>query len=288
LEFEGSSEFYKKLTEAKKAILHCRPDSVALAEAIRRLDQTYEEYRNSSELVTALLANAVIIHRQDVVASRTMSRNGSEIIPEEAKLVVSCRGGVFHTGGVGGVIGTLRSAARKNKIEQVFLCENRPSLEGTLLIAHELNKNKIPTTLIPDHAAASLMPRQSCDMVLIEGIKVAANGDLVAGPGTYELAIAAYFHSIPVYATVFSSEIDLTTPNGEAYPQEDGNPASVLYVAGNNLLDETVSAWTPSYDMLPQYLLTGLITDRGLIFPPYEETIPELLSKNEDKPVVFL
>lgn len=288
LEYEGSPEFYKKLMEAKMAILNCRPDCAALAAAIKRLDQTYEEYRNSSELVTALLANAVIIHRQDVIACRTMNRNGRDIIPEEAKLVVSCRGGIFHTGSFGGVIGTIRSAAMKNKIVQVFLCENRPGLEGTLQIAHELSKNKIPTTVIPDHAAASLMPHRSCDMVLIEGIKAAANGDLLAGPGTYELAIAAYFHSIPVYATVFSSSIDPNTLSGEAYPKEDGDPASVSHFAGINLLPEGVSTWTPSYDVLPQYLLTGLITDRGLIFSPFDETIPELLTKSAEKPVVIL
>lgn len=288
LEYENSPEFYKNLMEAKKAILNCRPDSAALTAAIKRLDQAYEEYRNSPELITALLANAVIIHRQDVIACRTMSRNGREVIPEEAKLVVSCRGGVFHTGSFGGVIGVLRSATMKNKLSQVFLCENRPGLEGTLQIAHELSKNKIPTTVIPDHAAASLMPRRSCDLVLIEGLKAAANGDLLAGPGTYELAIAAYFHSIPVYATLFTSTFDASIPNGEAYPHKNGDPASVSHFTGSNILPDGVSAWTPDYDILPQYLLTGLITDRGLVFPPYEETLPEVFSKPSDKSVLFL
>lgn len=288
LEYEGSPEFYKKLTEAKMAILNSRPDSNALSNAIKRLDKTYEEYRNSPELVTALLATAVIIHRQDVIACRAMNRNGRDVIPEEAKLVVSCRDGVFHTGSFGGVIGTLRSAALKNKIGEVFLCENRPGLEGTRQIAHELLKHKIPTTVIPDHAAASLMPRRSCDTVLIEGIKLAANGDLIAGPGTYELAIAAYFHSIPVYATVYTSSIDCLLKNGEAYPQENGDSESVSYFAGSRILPEGVSAWTPSFDIVPHYLLTGFITDRGLIFPPYEETILEIFSKAEDKPVLFL
>jgi methylthioribose-1-phosphate isomerase len=288
LEYEGSPEFYKNLMEAKGAIQNSRPDCAALSAAIKRLDKTYEEYRNSSELVTALLATAVIIHRQNVVACRAMCRYGRDIIPEEAKLVVSCRDGVFHTGSFGGVIGTLRSAAMKNKLTEVFLCENRPGLEGTLKIAHELAKNNIPTTVIPDHAAASLMPRRSCDMVLIEGIKAAANGDVLAGPGTYELAIAAYFHGIPVYATVFSTAIDSAIPNGDAYPQDDGDPVAVSHFAGSNLLPDGVSAWTPNYDMLPQYLLTGLITDRGLVFPPYDETISEMLSKSEEKPVVFL
>lgn len=288
LEFNGSPEFYKKLTEAKKAILSTRPDSKAVIAAIHRMDQVYEEYRNSPELVTAFLAHAVMIHRQDVVACRAMNRHGRDILPEEAKIVVSCRGGVFHTGSFGGVLGTLRSAAMKNKIAQVFLCENRPNLEGSLRIAHELSVNQIPTTVIPDHAAASLMPRRSCDMVLIEGLTLAANGDLLAGPGTYELAIAAYFHSIPVYATILSSAIDTSIPNGEAFPQKDGDPASVSHFAGQTLLPEGVLTWTPDCDVLPHYLLTGLITDRGLIFPPYDETIPEILTKDADKSVLVL
>lgn len=288
LEYQDDPAFFQKLTEAKGEILGTHPKSLSLAAAIARLDKVYEEYRNSPDQVTALLATAVTIHRQDVVAGRSMSRFGREILPEEAKVILSCRGSLFHTGGFGGPVGLLRSALLKQKIAQVYLCENRPGLEGSRLLAHELLKHKIPTTVIPDHAAAALMPRRSCDLVLIEGLRLAANGDLLAGPGTYELAIAAYFHSIPVYATVFTSEIDLNAANGEAFPQGDGDSSLLSHFEGKCLLPEGVTSWNPGNEVLPHYLLTGLITDKGVIFPPYEETITETLTKAPEKNVLFL
>lgn len=287
LEYEGSPAFFKQLTHAKSELLAARPDSVSLQTAISRMDNACEDYKNSPELITALLATAVTIHRQDVVACRAMGRIGREILPEEAKIVLSCRGSVFHTGALGGPIGVIRSAAVKDKIAHVFLCENRPGNEG-LLVARELAAPKIPVTLIPDHAAAALMPRRSCDMVLIEGLRAAQNGDLLAGPGAYELAISAYFHSIPVYATMFSRDIDSSLPNGDAFPLEDMSPAELSDFVASDTLPQGVTAWAPRYEMLPQYLLTGLITDKGLIFPPFEETIPETLSKASDKTVLTL
>ena len=286
LEFEGAADFFNQLAAAKSALLSSAPASAALKNAMAKLDSAHEEYRNSPDLITAFLATAVTIHRQDVIGCRRMNQFGREIIPEEAKIVMLCRSGIFHTGNLSGAVGTVRAAARKNKVSQVYLCEGRPGLEGARLISHELAKDEIKTTLIPDHTAASLMPRQCCDMVLLDCVSISANGDLLAAPGAYELAISAYFHSIPVYASAFTSVIDLTVPNGEAFPKEDGDAAQVL--AMHNNLPAGVSGWTPKHDMLPQYLLTGFITEKGLLFPDYTETIPELLAKTPEKHVITL
>ena len=288
LELEGYPAFYQKLTSAKKEIQNSRPESKAIQDAFSQMDKVYEEYRTSPELITALLAAAVTIHRKDVVASRAMSRHGREIIPEEASLILSCRDSVFHSGNPKGPVGSILSAASKGKIRQVFLLENRPGLEGATFIAHELLKNKVETIVIPDHAAASFMPSGSCDMVLLEGLRLATNGDLLAGPGTYELAIAAYFHSIPVYATLFSQDVDSSIPNGEAFSLGAVSSPLVGQILGQKLLPEGVKTWTSQYDMLPHYLLTGLITDLGVLFLPYDETVPEALTKIEDKPLLFL
>ena len=284
LEHEGSHEFYKQLSIAKKALLETHPNSAALAAALSRMDKAYEEYKLSDQLITALLATAVTIHRQDVVACRAMSREGREILPEEAKIVVSCRGGVFHTGAPGGPIGLLRSARMKQNHIEVFLCENRPGQEG-LAVARELAAAKIPVNLIPDHTAAALMPRRSCDMVLIEGLRAAKNGDLLAGPGAYELAIAAYFHSIPVYATLYTADYDSHIENGEGFSQNDLTPSELSSLG---TLPEGVSAWCPRNEVVLHQLITGFITDKGLIFPPFEETIPEALSKAMNKPFLTL
>ncbi len=287
MEFEGSPDFYKQLTQVKQEILATHPESKALPRAFQQLDKAYEEYRNSDQLVTALLATGVTIHRQDVIACRTMNREGREIIPSEGNIVLSCTGGVFHTGGMGGPLGILQSAHRKYGLGRVFVCERRPGMQG-IQIAHELAKRSLPVSLIPDQCAATLMPRRSCDMVLLEGLQVAANGDLLCAPGAYELAIAAYFHSIQVYATAFTQNIALDIKTGEAFPQEDADPNGLALLGGRSILPEGVDAWVPKYDMVPAYLLTGLITEKGIAFPDFSESVPEILTKTPERPVLFL
>lgn len=287
LEFADASDFYRQLSTAKEEILHARPEIPALGKAMQTLEKTYAEYRNSDELITALLATAVTIHRQDVIACRSMSRQGREIVPPGGNIVVSCTGSVFHTGGTGGPLGVLLSAAGKQGLGQVFVCENRPGMQGHLF-AGELAKKNIPVCIISDQSAASLMPRQSCDMVLLEGLRVAANGDLLVSPGGYALAITAYFHSIQVYATAYTTDIDLTAPDGNSFPPQDGDSSTLSIVNGKSALPDGVETWLPKYDVIPQYLLTGLMTEKGLVFPNFAETLPEILTKTADKPVLFL
>ena len=288
IELEGTPDLYQQLTKVKETLLHDHPSCRPLQDAMRRMDQVWEQYRNSPELIIAFQAMAVTVHRQDVIAARATGREGRDIMPDDSIVVLSCRN-VFHPGTQGGPLGVLRSAKAKGRVSKVFLCENRPGLEGASMVSKELAALQIPTTLIPDHAAASLMPRRSCDLVLIEGLRMAKSGDLLATPGTYELAIAAYYHSIPVYATIRMADWDASIPDGEAFPQEDMDPAllsSALY--GEEPLPEGVSVWCPQYDMLPNYLLNGLMTEKGLVFPPYSETLPEAMTRTVDKPVLFL
>ncbi len=109
-------------------------------------------------------------------------------------------------------------------LEQVTLCEGRPSLAAGTLLAQELSKENVPCTLIPDHAAATFLARQGAHLVLADGILAAKNGDLKAPVGTYELAIACYFHSVPFYAVLHADDIDLTAENGSVFGQEEGDP----------------------------------------------------------------
>ncbi len=288
IELEGAPDLYQQLTRVKETLLADHPGCRPLADAMSRMDKVWEQYRHSPELIVAFQAMAVTVHRQDVIAARATSREGRDIMPDEAIVVLSCRN-VFHSGTQGGPLGVLRGAKAKGRVSKVFLCENRPNLEGSSMVAKELSDLQIPTTLIPDHAAAALMPRRSCDLVLIEGLRMAKNGDLLAGPGTYELAIAAYFHSIPVYATIRMADWDTTIPDGEAFPKADMDPALVSPALwGETLPPEGVDAWCPNYDMLPNYLFNGLMTEKGLVFPPYSETLPEALTRTADKPVLFL
>ena len=287
LEYQDKENFEANMTEAMAALRASRPESKALAASLDRMAAKQAEYQGDSQQVTALLAEAVTIHRQDVVACRNMNRRGVEIIPDEAKILLKTCSGVFHTGSIGSALGVIRSALLHKKVERVFLCESRPSLEGIRRIATELAAQNVPTTLIPDAASATLMARHNTDIVLIDATQVAATGDLLAAPGAYELAIAAYFHSVPVYAVAFTSQMDLSIPDGSAFPQEDGESDTDTKFTGVSVIPEGVNTWTPRYDVIPNYLLTGMITDKGLLYPPFQETMPELMTKSQGNTFVF-
>ncbi len=282
LEYQGSDTFYQQLSQAREAIIAARPQSTAVKEALSNMEKCYAEYKLSDQLMTALLATAVTIHRQDVVACRAMAREGRDILADESNIVLFAQGGVFHAGATGDALGILRGAARKGKNTTVFLCENRPKSQSVQL-AHELNKDGISVKMIPDHAVASLMPRRSCDMVLIEGLRVAENGDLLAPPGAYSVAISAFFHSIPVYATLYSRDIDKNAKTGEAFAEAQTNLAPEAMEVFARNMPAGVEAYCPKYDIILNQILTGLITDKGILFQPFQETIAESEARGDSR-----
>lgn len=285
LEYQNDPAFEEKVAEAKLELLSSLPAVPALPAALEQMQQLFDSYRGTDQAATALVAAAVIVHRQDVVASRAMNRHGAGIVPDGARIVLSCSQGILHTGAFAHAIGTARSAGAKRKVERVFVCEHRPGLEGALAVSRELAANKVPASLITDHTAASLMPRKSCDLVLTDAIKVSAGGDVLAAPGTYELAVAAYFHSIQFYVNVFTAEIDLALPalnlaDPDSIPAlwEQADPETVAQFAGVSIRPEQVDVWAPAYDVVPNYLITGLITEKGILFQPNPESVTEFLS----------
>lgn len=288
LEFQGQPDFHHRVAQAKKAILEVRPLSQSLKDALATMDQFYDQYREDEQLITALLAAAVTVHRQDVIACRAMSRVGTEILPDEAVVILACQTGAFHSGVFGGPLGVLRAARAKGRVSKVCLCQGQPHWEDTRKIAHELTGLQIPTTLMPDSSAATLMARGQSDVIFVEAFSVAANGDISAPAGSYALAIAAYFHSIQVYAVAYSRTMDVSIPDGGAFPQEDAPPQQAGTFAGVTLTQEGMDAWATNRDTIPGYLLTGIITDKGICFPPYAETIPEKLASTPDKSVLVL
>ncbi len=288
LEFQGAPDFHEKMVQARSALLEARPSSDAVKRGMATMDQFYAQYREDDQLVTALLAAAVTVHRQDVIACRAMSRVGTEILPDDAAVILACQTGAFHSGVFGGPLGVIRAARSKGRLGRVFLCEGRPHWEETRRIAHELKGLSVPTTLMPDSSAAVLMARGKSDVIFVEAFSVAANGDITAPAGAYSLAIAAYFHSIQVYAVAYSRSMDVTLPDASAFSPVDASPEQAGTFAGVPLTQDGVDAWASGRDTIPNYLLTGIITDKGICFPPYGETIPEKLASTPDKSVLVL
>lgn len=277
-----TSAFQEALDKAKELLLASRPGSRDLAAALTFMENPPAAYTKNVDRLTTLLATAVTYDRQQVVADRNLCRNGTDLMSEGTRILIRTDRGAFHSASPTGALGIARRGWKREVLEKITLCEGRPSLSAGTLLAQELSKENIPCTLIPDHAAATFLARQGAHMVLADGIVAAKNGDLKAPVGTYELAIACYFHSIPFYAVLTGDDVDLSAPDGSVFGQEEGDPASVT--AG--LACGQAQGWTPAFDVVPAFLITGMITDRAIACAPYEETLTELVEHTPRKTII--
>lgn len=279
MEFSGQPDFEENMLKAKETLSASRPTAVNLFWALNRMEDCQKKYAGSPDLVVALIAEAVTIHRQDVIMNRKIGRFGSEIIPEEGRILTHCNAGALATGGLGTALGVVRSAYKKGKVKMVYADETRPLLQGARLTAWELMRDKIPVTLITDSMAAPLMACGGVDLILVGCDRMAANGDFANKIGTYSLAISAYFHSIPVYTALPSSSIDLTLKDGTGIQIEERAAEEITHFGGVQTAPEGVAVWNPAFDVTPHYLLTGIITEKGIVYPPFEENLRSLFTE---------
>ena len=275
--------FDQALEEARAQLLACRPGSRDMARAIRFMENPPEAYTKNVDRLTTLMATAVTFDRQQVVADRNICRNATDIMGNGTRVMLRTDRGVFHSAAPAGVYGIVRRGYKRKVIEQIVLCEGRPSLEAGNRVARELvEKENVPVIVIPDHAAATCLARQGAHVVLTDGILAAKNGDLKAPVGTYELAIACYFHSIPFYAVMNAEDIDLDLASGELFGRDELPAAE----AAPGLSCGNAETWCPAYDVVPAFLITGYITDRAIASAPYEETLEELVKHAPKKLIV--
>ena len=266
--------FDRALEDAKAMLLASRPGSRDVARAIHFLENPPEAYTKNVDRLTTLMATAVTFDRQQVVADRNICRNGTDIMSPGTRVMLRTDKGLFHSASPAGVCGIVRRGYKRKFIEQIVICEGRPTQEAGNRIARELTvKEEVPVVVIPDHAAASCLARQGANVVMTDGILAAKNGDLKAPVGSYELAIACYFHSIPFYAVMNADDIDLDIPSGDAF----GRDVLPEDLATPGLDCGTAERWCPAFDVVPAFLITGYLTDRGIASAPYEETLDNLV-----------
>ncbi|NLF35250.1 MAG: S-methyl-5-thioribose-1-phosphate isomerase [Clostridiales bacterium] len=277
LEYGGMPEFEARMDEAKAALAASLPALPELSQALDQMEAQRKAYLHSQDLMTALVAQAVTIHRKDVVRNRAMGRLGAEIVSEGARILTHCNDGALATGGFGTVLGVIRVAHKRGNVEMVYVDETRPLLRGARLTTYELMANGIPVTLVTDSAAAALMGQHKVDLILVGCDRMAANGDFTHTTGTYGLAISAYYHGIPFYAVLPSSSVDLSVKSGKEIAIEERDPAEVTHCAGAATAPAGTGVWNPALDMTPNQLLTGIVTEKGVIYPPFDERLELLL-----------
>ena len=277
MEYKGQTpeEFQKSMAAASAELAASRPTAVNLFWALDRMGLALGAAGCGAEALPILIREAEAIHREDVAMNRAIGAAGAAIVPHGARILTHCNAGAIATGGYGTALGVVRSAFTQGKVEMVYCDETRPLLQGARLTAWELVKDGIPATLITDNMAASLMAQGKIDLVLLGCDRMAANGDFANKIGTYGVAVLAHYHGIPFYSVLPSSTIDLSIPDGSHIPIEQREASEVTHFAGVRTAPEGVGVYNPAFDVTPHRLLTGIITEKGVIHPPFAEQLAE-------------
>lgn len=258
-------------TEAMR-IRAARPTAINLMWAVDRMLAKAERGADAA----ALLAEAQAIHRETRETDERMSRFGAELLPKEGAVLTHCNTGALATGGMGTALGAIVAAHRLGKRLQVYVDETRPLLQGARLTTIELRNAGVPATLIVDGAAAATMRDKRVQAVLVGADRIARNGDVANKVGTYGLAVAAAHHGIPFYVLAPRSTFDFTLGHGGEIPIEERGSDEVRAFGGQATAPEDVDAYNPAFDVTPGHLVTAIVTEYGVLRPPYLESIATL------------
>ena len=261
------------LDQARAVLAASRPTAVNLFWALDRMANRAEDCGGDPE---ALIAEAVAIHQEDVEMCKAIGLHGAAVVPEHARILTHCNAGALATGGYGTALGVIRAAHAQGKAEMVYADETRPLLQGARLTAYELVCDRIPATLIADNMAASLMAKGQIDLAVVGCDRMAANGDFANKIGTYSVAVNAHFHGVPFYVALPCSTIDLSIPDGSGIPIEERDPSEVRTLYGVQTAPAEVAVYNPAFDVTPHSLVTGIITEKGVVYPPFRENLARL------------
>lgn len=261
-----------------KTLAATRPTAVNLFWAIERMRQLFEKLAAKpgitiDEIRSALIAEANAMYDEDIAACKTMGAHGAALMPQTGTVLTHCNAGALATCGYGTALGVIRAAVERGHKLHVFADETRPFLQGARLTAWELMHDSIPTTVLCDNMAASLMRQGKIQAVVVGADRIAANGDVANKIGTYGVAVLAKEHGIPFYVAAPWSTIDTATPTGDAIPIEQRPAVEVTHHAGKQLTPNGVGIENPAFDVTPARYVTAIITERGVLQAPYEESL---------------
>lgn len=273
--FSGAS--YNEILESQKALSLARPTAVNLMLAMKRMFQDLPKQNYSSLLVE----RAEEIFDEDVKLCNAMAEQGSTLIRDGENILTHCNTGGLATVGIGTALGVIRNAFESGKKIHVYVDETRPLLQGSRLTCWELEKLKIPYTLICDNMAAHLMKNKKVDKIFVGADRIAANGDFANKVGTYSLAINAHFHQIPFYVVAPSTTVDLNCLSGAQIPIEERNSQEVRGATGEfgNVNWSPINApiFNPAFDVTPVELITALVIDHKIL--TRQELMPHIFHK---------
>lgn len=270
---DDPAAFSTGLEVAARALGSTRPTAVNLQWALDRVltaaRATLAATANVEAAKTSIRALADEMADEDVAVNRRIGAHGLDLVPDGANILTHCNAGALATVDYGTALGVVRAAHEAGRRIHVFVDETRPFLQGARLTAWELQQAGVPMTLITDSMAGHFMSRGKVDLVVVGADRIAANGDVANKIGTYSVAVLARENAVPFYVAAPTSTIDLSLPSGAEIPIEERSPLEVTEVAGVPVAPEGVHAANPAFDVTPARLVTAIITERGVLRPPY-------------------
>lgn len=265
------TRFDEKMEGIFELFLNTRPTAVNLRWAVDRMKRILQENEGCEimDLKDLLEEEALMIYAEDIEINRQIGENGKGLIQDGATILTHCNAGALATAGYGTALGVIRSASHEGKKVHVLAGETRPFLQGARLTAWELHKEGIPVTLITDSMAGHFMKSGKVDLVVVGADRVATNGDVANKIGTYSIAVLAREHEIPFYVAAPLSTFDLEISSGEMIPIEQRSPEEVTHWKGERIAPGGIMVWNPAFDVTPNHLISGIITEKGILRPPY-------------------
>ena len=262
--------FLTRVEELSSLLGATRPTAANLRWALDRMRRVARETPGESMVLwDRLRTEATSIWEEDRAMCRRIGEAGTGLVPDGANVLTHCNAGALATGGIGTALAPVYLAHEAGRKVHVFVDETRPVLQGSRLTAWELAHAGIPCTVIVDGAAGSLMRAAQVDVTFVGADRIAANGDFANKIGTYGLAVLALHHGVPFYCAAPSSSIDVSLPDGAGIPIERRASQEVTALGGHVLAPPGGAALNPAFDVTPARYVTGYLTDRGLVKPPF-------------------
>jgi methylthioribose-1-phosphate isomerase len=275
-----AGEFAPEFARICARLAGTRPTAVNLFWAIDRMKKLFSGMLASgaslAQMQERILAEAHAMYEEDIAACKTMGAFGAALLPDEGGVLTHCNAGALATCGYGTALGVIRSAVEHGKRIHVYADETRPFLQGARLTAWELMADGIPTTVICDNMAASLMRAGRIQAVVVGADRIAANGDTANKVGTYNVAILAREHGIPFYVAAPWSTIDLATATGDGIPIEERPAREVTHHGGKQVTPNGVGICNPAFDVTPAKYVTAIVTERGILRAPFTESLQRM------------
>ena len=267
--------FDREIERIFRTMEKTRPTAVNLFWALARMRRIYIEKRSQGiEAVKQLLKNeAVKIFQEDIAANKQLGKFGAKLLGNSSHILTHCNAGALATAGYGTALGVVRAMKEAGRNVDVLANETRPFLQGARLTAWELKKDKIPVTLLADSMVGYVMQKGRVDAVIVGADRIAANGDVANKIGTYGVAVMAQRHKIPFYVAAPTSTIDAKCPTGAEVPIEQRDPREVSHIFGRAITPRGVRILNPAFDVTAHELVTAIITEKGVITPPYAQKI---------------